>query len=646
VIRTLETVTDAVLAELAEEMAIRQTKEVFTVFSFGSQYDHLIKLRLAQIGVFAVVADPARVRVEDIEKIGPKGIILSGGPGSMVVAPPPFDDRILEIGIPVLGICLGLQKIARHAGNTVTPAAKREFGVHELVIHNHDGLFAGLDHFSSIPVLESHGDRVEPDGNLVILASTDHAPAAAARWRHLWGVQFHPETTHTPHGTKIFENFCFGISGAKDRFPAKFVAAQKISEIQRAIGSDRILLALSGGSDSSVVAHLVGAAVGEEPGRVRAIYIKGVDRPDDEAHVIKHFGNLGWLELKIVDATDELLTQLAGIESMPEKRRAFKVVYPRVLVREALAIRAPWIGQGTLYTDNVESGLGHATGARHARIKEHHNTGLAELVAASGLRLLEPLDTEVKDTARAIGYEIGVPVELLERHPFPGPGQVVRIEGPVTAQKLALAHTSDGIFIEELRAAKYYETAWQAGAVVTDINRRERRRTGRDLIQSKTAEGKVRTLFGEALRRAGLTNMWSGAILSESVHTGAKGDDAALGRVAVLWAAKRGSGGVMRWHELPEDVLRIVSRQITDEVPEVGAVVYSLADLAPHMWPSGGSAIALWAVTSTDGFTAEWAGLPFAFLHRVAVRIMTALPSVPAVVYRISGKPPATIEWG
>ncbi len=534
-IDTFKKATPEALAQISDEMAIRRTSEVFLLFAMGSQFDHLIVQALSKLGVFCLVADPARITAADVKELGPIGIIVSGGPASVHSEPPPFDNDIFDLGIPVLGICLGFQMWAKHVGAAVVPGKTKEFGVHWVTTCDPRGMiFVGVP--TSTLALQSHGDEVKSGRAIVVRATTaDTGIVAAASHNHLWGVQFHPECTETIEGLKMFENFCFGICGAQDRFPVHDLAERKIVELRERIGDQRVLLALSGGSDSSVVAHLLKKAVNGQPGQIRAVYIKGIDRPDDEAFVMKYFGNETWLELVVIDATDKFLQVLAGKVSMREKRVAMRSVYKEVLEEQILAFDADFIAQGTLYTDVCESGGGHEGGARKAQIKLHHNTNLDFSVPE-----LTPLDDYVKDGARGIGRDIGVPEELLVRHPFPGPGLVVRIEGEVTAEKLAMARQLDNIYIEELRQADLYASVWQAGAVVTN-----------------------------------------------SVHTFTKGDDAGIGLV-----------------------------------------------------------VAIWAVWSVNGFTARAAHLPSEFIERLVRRIGNEVPGVGAVVYRYSDKPIATIEWG
>ncbi len=530
-IRTLGSVDGKVLAEISEEMKIRRTTELFLLFSLGSQFDHLIAMSMAKLGVFCLVADSARVKAEDVARLSPKGVVLSGGPPSVYENPPPFDEKIFNLGIPVLGICLGFQLWAQHIGCRVEKSNKREFGVHEFSLWRSDVLLTNCN--DPMPVLESHGDRIHDLVPIVsefkVIGQTENAPVAAAQFKHLWGVQFHPEVTETRHGLQIFENFCFLICKARDKFPAKDVAQQKIADLRRQIGNENVLLALSGGSDSSTVAYLLKRALVGRRDQLRAVYIKGIDRPDDEVHVLKYFRNQSWLDLRVVDATEKFLQALAGIEGAREKRVAMRGVYKAVLEEEAQEFGASFIAQGTLYTDISESGRGYEIGAEKAQIKLHHNVDLGFSVPE-----LLPLSDQVKDTGRDIGRAIGVPEELLIRHPFPGPGLVVRVEGEITANNLRIARRLDGIFIEELREAKLYEKVWQAGVRVT---------------KSKT--------------------------------TCTKGDDAATCLVVIPWAVWSVNGFTARAAELPWDFMKRVSQRMTNEVREVGCVCFRASDKPP-----------------------------------------------------------------
>ncbi|MEK7133008.1 MAG: glutamine-hydrolyzing GMP synthase [Patescibacteria group bacterium] len=525
-----KTATRDALEDIAEEMRVRKTKHLVLLFSMGSQFDHLIVQTLSRIGVYCLVADPANATAKDVELLKPAGIILSGGPASVHNEPPPFDENIFDLGIPVLGICLGFQMWAKHVGTKVTPQDKREFGVHKFRITVDDPLFAEIPKETN--VLESHGDAIEEGSALTNLGSTDNAPVAAGRKGHLWGVQFHPEVRDTTEGEKIYDNFC-NICGITDRFPAHSEAKRKIEELRKQIAGKKVLIALSGGSDSSVVAYLLKEAMHPQGDtlkpRLKGVYIRGIDRPDDEAYVHSCFGNQDWISVEVVDATNNFLEALRGKTVMREKRIAMRDVYREILEEKIKSFGADFVAQGTLYTDLRESGLGHATGARVAEIKVHHNTGITFSVPE-----LIPLDDQVKDSARSIGRDIGVPEDLLVRHPFPGPGLVVRIEGEVTAESLKIARAIDGIYIEELRSADLYKTVWQAGATLT-----------------------------------------------RSEHTVSKGDDAGTGHVVALWAVWSVNGFTARFAQLPYDFLDRVSRRITNEVREVGSVVYRISDKPP-----------------------------------------------------------------
>lgn len=516
------------LEAIRQEMALRRTAEVFLLFSLGSQFDHLIAMKLAKLGVYCLVADPVSVTATDVAKIQPKGIILSGGPASAHAEVPPFDQDIFDLGIPVLGICLGFQLWAHRVKAMVAAATRREFGVHELEIIDPQELFEGLPR--TMPVMESHGDWVSIPGDVQILAKTENAHVAAARQEHLWGVQFHPEVSETTFGDQILDNFCFRICGASDRYPAHDVASTKVEQLRRIIGSQRVLLALSGGSDSSVVAYLLREAM-STGGRncLKAVYIKGIDRPEDEDHVRQYFGACSWLDLEVHDATDEFLAAFRGITGMASKRRAMKGVYRRILQYYIDVHQVDLFAQGTLYTDISESGGGYQTGARKAVIKEHHNVGLQLSVPE-----LTPLDDCVKDNARDIGRALAVPEVLLTRHPFPGPGLILRIVGEITAEKLSIARQADGIWIQELRCNGLYQSVWQAGAVVTDL-----------LVPCS------------------------------------KGDDAVQGRVIVLWAVTSVNGFTAQAADLPTDFIRMVDRRLCNEIREVGATVYRYTGKPP-----------------------------------------------------------------
>lgn len=529
-ITTLTRADEATLALLDEEKGLRKTSEVFILFPMGSQFDGLIKQHLDMIGVFCVVANPATLTADDIKKINPKGIIISGGPMSAYSEPPPFDNEIFNLGIPVFGICLGFQMIAKHVGCEVLPGTQGDYGVPIADIISANTIFFGLPR--KIKVLQSHGDVVYPGHNLEILASTLECKVAAGRSGHLYGTQFHPETSDTEFGRRIFENFCLIICRAKDRFPARDVAKNKIREIRKQVGDKNVLLALSGGCDSSVVAHLFKMALEVTDSKVRGVYIKGLDRPDDEAFTRAYFENKSWIELVIVDATERFATAMEGLTSMSDKRKAMRKVYKEILEAEIERFGGKdrvVISQGTLYTDISESGGGLESGARKAQIKLHHNFNLDFSVPE-----ILPLGDQVKDTARNIGRAIGVPEELLVRHPFPGPGRLIRVEGLFTLERSRAQQHADGIWIEELRKAELYNTVWQAGATL---------------------------------------------LASEATYS--RGDDAGLGFVFVIWAVWSVNGFTARPALLDPLFIARVSERIANEVLKTACVAYRYTGKPP-----------------------------------------------------------------
>ncbi len=523
---TFKRATDEALSEIRHEMDVRKTTEVFLFFPMGSQTEHLILHALAKLGVFVLIADPTKVTAADVLALKPKGIIISGGPASVATEPPPFDNEIffvcLEQRIPLFGICLGFQMWARYIGLRVE-SGRRQFAVHEASISDH-GLFLGCP--DTMNVLQSHGDEVIEDVEIRSdgyrpIAMCDGVIAGGAFMDVFVGVQFHPEVTETEYGPQMFDNFCFKICGAQDRFPADDATKQKIEHIRETVGDKKVLLLASGGCDSSVCGYLLKAAeLGK--GKVRAVYIRGIDRPDDEEFVLQAFGNQEWIDIEIVDASDRFLEALAGVTTMKQKRIAMRGVYKDIAETKAHEFGASFICQGTIRPDIEESGGDGKTGARKAQIKQHHNTNL-------GLNLPEllPLVDCVKDMVRDIGRTLDMPEDLITRHPFPGPGLVVRVEGEITPAKLAMARALDGIYITELRRANLYHSVWQAGVVVT-----------------------------------------------QSEHTYTKGDDAGVGIVVTYWAVWSVNGFTARAAHLPHEFHDLIQRRFGNEVPGIGACSY------------------------------------------------------------------------
>jgi GMP synthase (glutamine-hydrolysing) len=505
------------------------------VLDFGSQYTQLIARRVRELGVYSEI-HPFHYSVEHIKQLQPVGIILSGGPMSVYEkdAPKP-DPHIFDLGIPILGICYGLQLFADRFGGKVNPAARREYGKADLQIDNHSDLFAGLDATTSVWM--SHGDALSqlPDG-FEPIAHSHNAPICAIRneKKKIFGVQFHPEVVHTPDGKKILANFLFKICGAKGNWtPASFVEETE-KDIRAKVGSAKVLCALSGGVDSSVLAVLLHRAIGDQ---LHCVHINnGLMRKNESEQVVKTFRDTFHINLSYVDATDIFLSRLAGVEDPEKKRKIIGKTFIAVFEEEAkmLSGSVEYLAQGTLYPDVIES---VSFKGPSVTIKSHHNVG--GLPEKMNFRLIEPFRELFKDEVREIGRLLGVSVDLIGRHPFPGPGLAVRVLGGITKEKLTLLREADDIFIQELKRSKLYDKIWQAFVVLLPIR-----------------------------------------------SVGVMGDG--------------------RTYE---------------------------------------NAVALRAVTSVDGMTADWAKIPNDVLAHISNRITNELRGINRVVYDISSKPPATIEW-
>lgn len=592
------------------------------VINFGGQTARLIPMLLERAGIFAPVAD-CEISAADVKLLSPAGIILTGGPSSVYEDPPPFDEAIYDLGIPVLGICLGQHMLAKHFGFTVRAGEKREFGPHTIQLTcQSNPLFEGIP--SSFSAFQNHGDLVVPDEGMGILALSDNAVAAISIGGH-YGVQFHPEVSHTEYGQQILINFAMKICGIDKLFPAKEKAQAKIEELRQIIGDHKVLAACSGGADSSTAIQMLIEAVNHKGGHIRATYLKGIDRPDDEAHVIKHFGNHPCIELEIIDKTADFLVALKGKTEMKAKRLAVIGVYNSALEGRADNFGAPYILDGTLLTDLVESGHG-AGAAVTATIKIHHNTK----PFSPRFTKLSPLSDDVKDTGRAMGRSLGVASDLIDRHPFPGPGVVVRIEGEVTAEKLCRARAHDEINIRKLREWGLYGKVWQTGTVETASQTDFSDPTDG---QNNLREGLVDAVAVIIDEECGDKHRCD-FIVTRSETTCIKGDGDGEGKVVALDFEPV----VRDWA-----LLRKISQRLTNEIREIGAVVVRIGTRKEH---KPGTMVALWAVDSVNGFTATPSELPWNFFDEVADEIRDKVPETGSVVLRISPKPPATIEWG
>ena len=513
------------------------------ILDFGSQYTQLIARRVREADVYSEI-HAFDIAPERLRALAPKGVILSGSPES-VNEPAGYraPDAVFELGVPVLGICYGMQSMAAQLGGQVETSGHREFGYAQVRARGHSRLLAGIeDHVNAeghglLDVWMSHGDRVcsLPPG-FKLIASTDSAPIAgiADEERGLYGVQFHPEVTHTRQGTAILRRFVHDICGCASSWNPAAIIEDSIARVRREVGDDSVLLALSGGVDSSVVAALLQRAIGD---RLTCIFVdNGLLRLHEGDQVMEAFaGHLG-VDVRRVDAEDRFLTQLAGVCDPEEKRKRIGRTFIEIFEEEAARLDGVrWLAQGTIYPDVIES-AGASTGKAHV-IKSHHNVG--GLPERMNLRLVEPLRELFKDEVRTIGVELGLPQELVCRHPFPGPGLGVRILGEVKKAYADVLRRADAIFIHELRSAGLYDSVSQAFAVYLPIG-----------------------------------------------SVGVTGDRRRYAHV-----------------------------------------------------------IAVRAVETVDFMTARWAHLPHALLDRVSSRIINEIADVSRVVYDISGKPPATIEW-
>ncbi len=512
-----------------------QRDEVIPILDFGAQYAQLIARRVREKGVYSELVRPD-IPADELGRLNPKGIILSGGPSSVYeLNAPRCDPKIFDLGVPILGICYGMQLGAEILGGKVKPAKAREYGRARLTVTADDPLVHGLP--SEMTVWMSHGDQVhELPAEFIPLATTPTCPYAAARHvsRPFYGVQFHPEVTHTPRGEQIFQNFLYEICKCSGLWTMGNFIEETTRRVREKVGVGKVICGLSGGVDSSVVAALLHKAIGDQ---LICIFVdNGLLRKNERALVESTFRDHFKINLITSDASPHFLRELAGVTDPQQKRKIIGREFIEAFKREAKDIAgASFLAQGTLYPDVIESGHGYAGTA--ANIKLHHNVG--GLPEQLGFDLVEPLRDLFKDEVRKVGEVLGLPERIVWRHPFPGPGLAVRVVGDVTPERLRVLRDADEIVLEELIAADLYRKTAQVFAVLLPIS-----------------------------------------------TVGVMGD----------------------------------------------ARTYD-------------SVIAIRAVESQDFMTADWARIPYEVLATMSNRIINEVRGVNRVVYDISSKPPATIEW-
>lgn len=508
-------------------------KELVLILDFGAQYTQLIARRVRELNVYCEI-HPFNLTEKQLHSLKPSAIILSGGPSSVYADSAPLPDAsVFKFAGPILGICYGMQLLGRHFDGKVIRADKRTYGRAELNISRHDDLFRGLD--PRVPVWESHGDHLDSaPADFEVLASTENTPVAAIRHRQrrIFGVQFHPEVVHTPDGSRILKNFLFDICKLEgDWTPTSFIHA-RTDDIRSEVGAGKVLCAVSGGVDSTVVAFLLNHAI---PDQLTCVFVDtGLLRKNEAREVESMFKRHLGSHFVAVDAADLFLNELKGVVDPEEKRKIIGRLFIEVFEREAHKLKGrlgsiDFLAQGTLYPDVIES---VSFKGPSATIKSHHNVG--GLPEKMNLKLIEPLRELFKDEVRSIGRDLGIDEALLMRHPFPGPGLAVRLPGEITGEKLNILREADAIYIEELLASGYYAKVWQAFAVLLPVK-----------------------------------------------SVGVMGDHRTYQNTISLRAVTSLDGMTADWAQLPYELLARVSNRIINEIDGVNRVVYDISSKPP-----------------------------------------------------------------